>query len=162
MFKLPFLSHNELAYAWMPVFVVILSCMLFHSLADIVLQGHILSSRQGEFGLYIATVSYTYAYKHDGQLARSSWTRTDVINFPFDPTKPEYSGNTVFFLIRQQNMDLSLYCMSSLKTLRNINADRFAEVRYVSSHIRKIGTSKLHNGVAIALKYNLVTERTIN
>lgn len=108
--------------------------------ADIVLLGHVFSSKPGEFGLYIATVSYSYAYKHDRQLARYSWTKTDVI-FPFNPTEPEYE-NAVFFLIRQQNMDLALYCMTSLEILQSDNADRFGRVGDVVSHIRKIGTSK--------------------
>lgn len=104
-----------------------------------------LSSKLGEFGLYTATVSYSYAYKHDNQLVRFSWTKTDIINFPFDPTQSEYDGSAVFFLIRQQNMDLALYCMSSLKTLRSKNVNRFPTVSSLLVHIRKIGTSKLHN-----------------
>ena len=106
-----------------------------------------MSSRPGEFGTYTARVSYSYAYKHDGQLSRPSWTSIDIVNFPFDPTKPQYDGgNAVFFLIRQQNTDLALYCMSSLKALRSNYDDRFAHVSNLLSNIRKIGTSKLHNG----------------
>ena len=91
-------------------------------ISDVVMSGVVVfkTITQDEFGTFRASVSYYYAYKNDPLLHRRGLSSVDVVDFPKRPSG-EYS---LFFLVRQPNAELSLYCKatpgeldSSLNTL---------------------------------------------
>ena len=78
-------------------------------LSDVVLAGRIIKVNEGEFGTYSAVLSYYYSYKSDSFLQLRAYGSAKVINFATSPTIGQF-GN--FFLFREPNMQLSLFCMS--------------------------------------------------
>jgi hypothetical protein len=83
--------------------------------SDVVMYGVVLSNTitQDEFGTFRASVSYYYAYKNDPLLYRRGLAAVDVIDFPKRPS----GENSLFFLVRQPNAELSLYCKATLGDL---------------------------------------------
>ena len=118
---------------------VTLSFCLLHSLIDVVLEGRVTRSRKGEFGTYNANVSYSRALKHDGQLARVSLDKVEIVNVHFDATQPEYNMNAIFFLIRQQNADLALHCMTPDEALWSTYQQQYKHKSDLLNHIEQVG-----------------------
>lgn len=109
-------------------------------LSDVVLSGRILSAEEGEFGTHSAVISYIYSYKSDGLLQRRALWRTKVTNFVPAPPIGQLS---MFFLSREPSLQLSLFCMTSINTLREYNPELSNEA--IIKHIVEVGTSKQSN-----------------
>lgn len=106
-------------------------------LSDVVLVGRIVSLEEGEFGTHSAVISYYNTYKSDGLLLRVVLWRTKVTNFVPAPSLGQLG---TFFLTREPNMQLALFCMTSIPMLMEYNP----KVSYKATieHIKEVGTSK--------------------
>lgn len=113
-------------------------------LSDVVLAGRIVSVEKGEFGTHSATVSYYYSYKSDGLLRRIVLWRTEVTNFV---PAPQVGMLGIFFLFREPNMQLSLFCMASIPTLVEYSQGMSYEA--ILGHISEVGASK--SGIKLML-----------
>ena len=84
-------------------------------ISDVVMSGVVLSNTitQDEFGTLRATVSYYFAFKYDPLLYRRGLASVDVTNFPKRPS----DENSLFFLVREPNAELSIYCQATLSNL---------------------------------------------
>ena len=84
-------------------------------ISDVVMSGVVLSNTitQDEFGTLRATVSYYFAFKYDPLLYRRGLASVDVTNFPKRPS----DENSLFFLVRGPNAELSIYCQATLSNL---------------------------------------------
>lgn len=96
-------------------------------ISDLVMYGVVLSNTitQDEFGTFRAKVSYYFAYKYDPLLYIRGLAGVDVTNFPKRPS----GENSFFFLVREPNAELSIYCQATLG-----NLDRSLEGVYSGLH----------------------------
>ncbi len=115
-------------------------------LSDVVLAGRIISLKEGEFETHSAVVSYYYAYKSDGLLRSRAISRVKVSNFAFAEKPPAVGELGMFFLFREPNMQLSLFCMSLINML--VPNDNEEEYQETVQHIFDLGSSKLLNDAA--------------
>ena len=106
-------------------------------LSDVVLAGRIVSVENDEFDTHSAVISYYYSYKSDGLLQRRALWRVKVYNFV---PAPEVGQLGMFFLFREPNMQLSLFCMTQISTLMDYNPGVSYEA--IIRHINEVGTSK--------------------
>lgn len=114
-------------------------------LTDVVVSGNVVSSSAGDFSTKSAKVSFYYAYKHDGQLQRLGFDTLMVTNFNFDPMETDHIGSYmyIFFLVREGNAGLSLFCMSPLAEIWTTNMNRFTSVMRLLFYIRDVGSGTI-------------------
>ena len=94
-------------------------------LSDVVMAGRIISVKEGEFGTFSAVVSYFYAYKSDQYLQRRALWRAEVTNFI---TRPAAGQLGIFFLFRQPNLELSLFCVTLSSLLKEVYEEDYEEI----------------------------------
>ena len=111
-------------------------------ISDIVVYGVVLSNTitEDEFGTFKASVSYYYAYKNDPLLYRRGLFSVDVLDFPERPS----GESSLFFLIRQPNTELSLYCMSTLSELDSSHQTVYDNLFEIVEKVKEVATGELH------------------
>ena len=89
-------------------------------ISDVVMNAFVLTDtiRQDDFGTFTASVSYYYAYKNDPLLSRRGMSTIKVIDF----REPPRDESSLFFLVRQPNAELSVYCMVRMNELSRSHA----------------------------------------
>ena len=110
--------------------------------SDVVMYGVVLSNTitQDEFGTFRASVSYYYAYKNDPLLYRRGLASVDVMDFPDRPS----GENSLFFLIRQPNAELSLYCQATLNELDNSLQTVYNGLYEIIEKVKEVATGEVN------------------
>ena len=110
-------------------------------ISDVVMNGVVLTNliTEDEFGTFKASVSYYYAYKNDRLLSRLGLSSIEVVDFPAQTTVSETS---LFFLIRQPNADLSLYCMSRLSVLLRSHENVYPTLTHLMEKVKDIAAGE--------------------
>lgn len=67
----------------------------------------------------------------------------EIVNVHFDITQPEYDINAIFFLIRQQNTDLALHCMTPEEVLLSTYGHQYESLKDLLDHIEQVGKGML-------------------
>ena len=111
-------------------------------ISDIVMYGVVLSSTitQDEFGTFTASISYYYAYKNDPLLRRRGLSSVNVLDFPERPS----GENSLLFLVRQPNTELSLYCMATLSELDSRFQLEYDGLFEIVEKVKEVATGELH------------------
>lgn len=105
-------------------------------LSDVVLSGRIVAVAKGEFDTHTAVVSYYYSYKNDGLLPRRLFWSTSVTNFS---PAPQLGQLGMFFLFREPNMQLALFCTTPIEMFLQSTEGSYQEI---VDHINEVGLSK--------------------
>ena len=118
-------------------------------ISDVVVNGVVSTGtiRQDEFGTFSASVSYYFAYKNDRLLARRGLASVNVVNFQERPG----GESSFFFLVRQPNTELSLYCMSPLSQLDKSHEAQYSSLYEVVEKVKEIAAGEAYNHVAIII-----------
>lgn len=105
-------------------------------ISDVVMNGVVVSSltREDEFGTFQSSVSYYYAYKKDRLLYRAGLSSVDVVDFPARPS----AESSIFFLIRQPNAALSVYCQSRLSALVKSHETAYSGLFEIVERVREV------------------------
>ena len=111
-------------------------------ISDVVMYGVVLSSTitQDEFGTFRASVSYYYAYKNDPLLFRRFLASVDVTNFPKRPS----GENSFFFLVRQPNAELSLYCKATLGDLDSSLQTAYSGLEEILDKVQEVAKGEVN------------------
>lgn len=109
-------------------------------ISDVVMYGLVSTETisQDEFGTFSASVSYYFAYKRDRLLARRGLATVNVVNFPERPG----GESSFFFLVRQPNTELSLYCMSTLGALDRTHETQYTDLFVLVEDLKTIATGE--------------------
>lgn len=115
--------------------------------SDVVMYGVVLSNTitQDEFGTFRASISYYYAYKNDSLLYRRGLASVDVSDFPERPSEE----SSLFFLVRQPNAELSLYCKSTLSELNSSLQTVYDGLYELIKKVKKVATGEVAASIII-------------
>ena len=111
-------------------------------ISDVVMSGVVLSTTitQDEFATFRASISYYFAYKNDPLLYKRGLTSVDVSDFPERPS----GDNSLFFLVRQPNAELSLYCKSTLSELDSSLQTVYGGLYEIMEKVKKVATGEVN------------------
>ena len=105
-------------------------------ISDVVIAGFVLAYtiRQDDFGTFTASISYYYAYKNDPLLSKHGLASVNVVDFREHPRVE----TSLFFLVRQPNSELSVYCMASMNELSRSHAGVYKNLYYIMERVREV------------------------
>ena len=105
-------------------------------ISDVVMNGLVVANTitQDDFGTFTASISYYYAYKNDPLLSKHGLASVNVVDFREHP-RAEIS---LFFLVRQPNAELSVYCMSRISDLSRSHAGVYKGLYYIMERLREV------------------------
>lgn len=111
-------------------------------ISDVVMYGVVLANTitPDEFGTFRASISYYYAYKNDPLLYKLGLSSVDVLDFPKRPS----GENSLFFLVRQPNAELSLYCKATLSELDNSLRSEYSGLFEIIEKVKEVATGEVN------------------
>ena len=109
-------------------------------ISDVVMNGVVLTSSitQDKFGTLKAAVSYYFAYKNDSLLSRRGLASVYVVDFQERPS----GESSIFFLVREPNMDLSVYCMSTLSEISRSHESVYEGLFEIVERVREVAAGQ--------------------
>ena len=105
-------------------------------ISDVVMNGFVLANtiRQDDFGTFTASISYYYAYKNDLLLSKNGLASVNVVDFRDHPL----AVSSLFFLVRQPNSELSVYCMARMSELSRSHAGVYKGLHNIMERVKEV------------------------
>lgn len=110
-------------------------------ISDVVMNGVVLSNtiKLDDFGTFAASVSYYYAYKNDPLLSRRGLASVNVGDFRERPG----GESSLFFLVRQPNTQLSVYCKTTLNELASSHTSVYGGFYEIMERVKEVAAGEL-------------------
>lgn len=109
-------------------------------ISDVVMSGFVVANTitQDDFGTFTASISYYFAYKNDPLLSKHGLASVNVVDFREHPR----AESSLFFLVRQPNSELSVYCMARMSELSRSLSGDYKGLFYIMERVREVARGK--------------------